>query len=298
MAVDVRVVNGNAAGCNRGATFDQNEPNDRDAYIMAVTAGTSSNGKPGQAAPGPCDMAGALLEQFELFLPVFAPKGVECVTELRALQVPGWKGSKATDECGFFDLGTQLGRSALHQVVKGYVTRPDAEQPEGIYLTMNPIDPVFLARAENAMGKKGKKISAEDVHVIARRWFVVDADPVRPISGISATDSEKAAARSVIDAVREDLAAHGFADPMFCDSGNGFHLWYRIDLPRDDGGFVEHTIKGLARRHNTARATVDTSVFNPSRIMKVPGTWARKGGSTPDRPHRMACVLEIPHKGD
>ena len=35
-------------------------------------------------------------------------------------------------------------------------------------------------------------------------------------------------------------------------------------------------------------------VANPSRILKLPGTWARKGDSVPDRPHRMARVLELP----
>ncbi|HEY1192457.1 MAG TPA: hypothetical protein VGE74_32840, partial [Gemmata sp.] len=156
------------------------------------------------------------------------------------------------------------------------------------------IDPVFLARANNRMGKKGEKISAEDEHVTRRRWLVVDTDPKRPIARISATDAEKLAARAVLDGVRDDLRARGFAEPMICDSGNGFHAWYRIDLPTDDGKLVEHTLKRLARRHDTEHATVDTSVFNASRIMKVPGTWARKGSETADRPHRMCRVLEVP----
>jgi hypothetical protein len=237
--------------------------------------------------------------QLKLFLPVFAPQGEPVVTELRALRVPGWKADiKPTDECGFFDLGTRDGRVALHDAIKGYVGRDDEKQPEGVYLVINPVDPVFLARANNRMGKKGDKISADDKHVVRRCWFVVDADPKRPISKISATDDEKAEARKVIAAVRADLAERGFADPMFVDSGNGFHLWYRIDLPTDDGGFVERTLKGLAKRHSTTKATVDTTVFNPSRIMKIPGTWARKGDQLPDRPHRMARVLETPQKAD
>ena len=212
--------------------------------------------------------------------------------------MPGWKGSRPTDECGFFDLSCQDGRTALWAAVKGYVARPEDEQPEGVYLIVNPIDPVFLARANNRMGKKGQKISAEDTHVLARRWFVVDADPKRPISKVSATDAEKDAARLVIDGVREDLRGRGFGEPMVIDSGNGYHLYYRVDLPADDGGFVEHTLKCLARRHNTAGATVDTCTFNPSRVMKIPGTWARKGSSVPDRPHRMARVLETPPPGE
>ena len=39
---------------------------------------------------------------------------------------------------------------------------------------------------------------------------------------------------------------------------------------------------------------VDRKVFNASRIVKLYGTLARKGDSTPDRPHRRAAVLEVP----
>lgn len=236
----------------------------------------------------------ALREQLALFLPVFAPKGQSFVTELRALQVPGWKNSRPTDECGFFDLKDAAGRGALFDAASEYVGREPEAQPEGVYLIINPIDPVFLARANNRMGKKGQKISAGDANVVRRAWFVVDVDPKRPITKISATDEEKAAARTVIDAVRADLKARGFADPMFCDSGNGFHLWYKIDLPSDDNGTVERVLKGLARAHDTDRAKVDATTFNPSRIMKLPGTFARKGSETPDRPHRMARVLDVP----
>lgn len=241
------------------------------------------------------DASRELLDQLKLFLPVFAPREERVVVELRALGVPGWKPDvKPVDECGFFDLGAAEGRQALAKTLEGYVSRPADRQPEGLYLTINPIDPVFLARANNRMGKKGERISAEDKHVLRRRWVVIDADPKRPIAKISATDDEKAAARVLLDGVREDLCGRGWCDPMVCDSGNGFHAWYRIDLPTDDGKFVEHTLKALARRHDTDRATVDTGIFNPSRILKIPGTWARKGSSLPDRPHRMCRVLELP----
>jgi hypothetical protein len=35
-------------------------------------------------------------------------------------------------------------------------------------------------------------------------------------------------------------------------------------------------------------------VFNPARIWKLYGTIARKGDSLPDRPHRLARVLDVP----
>ena len=39
---------------------------------------------------------------------------------------------------------------------------------------------------------------------------------------------------------------------------------------------------------------VDTSTFNPARIVKLYGTPARKGDSMPDRPHRLARLLDVP----
>ena len=127
----------------------------------------------------------------------------------------------------------------------------------------------------------------------ARRWLLVDVDPVGP-AGVSATDEEKDEARRVVGSVRDDLATREWPAPMVVDSGNGFHLWYRLELPADDGGLVERCLKALAARHDTPAATVDTSCFNPSRLVKLPGTFARKGDSTDDRPHRLARVLEVP----
>jgi hypothetical protein len=242
------------------------------------------------------DLTLALTEQLGIFMPVFIGGAPQLVIELRALRVPDWK--RLIDECGFFDVATEEGKKAFWGVVKGYVSREPDRQPEGIYVTMNPLAEVYLARASNALGPKGKRISADDSGVVRRRWFVVDADPER-LSGVSSTDAEKAAARLLIDGVREDLRARGFPESMLIDSGNGYHLWYLIDLPTDDGGRVQGLLKGLAARHNTPSAKVDTSLFNPSRIIKLPGTWARKGSNRPDRPHRMARVLEVPaREGD
>src|SRR5262249_12683439 len=121
----------------------------------------------------------------------------------------------------------------------------------------------------------------------------IDADPVRdPL--ISATDGEKAAALDTALAVREFLRARQWPEPVLADSGNGFHLLYRVDLPAADGGFVERVLKALARQFDSDRVKIDQSVFNPARICKLPGTLARKGDPTPTRPHRRAALLEVP----
>ena len=75
--------------------------------------------------------------------------------------------------------------------------------------------------------------ATNDTQIVARRWLLIDADPVRP-SGISATDAEKAEALVVIAAVRAHLAGLGWPAGLLADSGNGYHASYRVDLPADD----------------------------------------------------------------
>ena len=164
----------------------------------------------------------------------------------------------------------------------------------GVYFTLNPVDPRLLARRSNRVQHlRGKDPTTADKDIIARRWLFAEVDPARP-SGICASDDEKAAARAVADAVQSHLKAEGWPDPIRIDSGNGEYLLYRIDQPVDDGGLVERCLKALAHRFDTPVAHIDTSVFNPSRIIRLPGTMNRKGDHTPDRPHRPCRVLTVP----
>jgi len=66
---------------------------------------------------------------------------------------------------------------------------------------------------------------------------------------------------------------------------------YRIDLPVDDDGLVERVLQALAFKYDDDVVKIDLKVYNPARIWKLYGTWARKGDNTPDRPHRKASIL-------
>ncbi len=156
---------------------------------------------------------------------------------------------------------------------------------QGIYFSLNPLDPAMLAEAEPRY--------ASDTDVIGRRLLLIDADPNRPAKR-SSTDTEKALAEELTRRIRDDLRAEGWPEPTLADSGNGWHLLYHVDLPAEDGGLVERCLKALAARYGTDAVSVDTSVYNPSRICKLYGTWARKGQSTEDRPHRPSRVVEMP----
>jgi hypothetical protein len=76
--------------------------------------------------------------------------------------------------------------------------------------------------------------------------------------------------------------------------GRSWLILYKIDLPADDGGIIKKCLEALALRFDDERAKVDQSVFNPARIWKLYGTFNRKGDSLPERPHRLARILELP----
>lgn len=208
----------------------------------------------------------------------------ECgVTEVRVLEATTRSDSwRPATFSGYFD-DPELAATALSEV----------QTAKGIYFTLNALDPSILARAANRLRKSEKGDATGDKHVVRRRWLLIDLDAVR-ISGISATDAE--VAQSVQRSQQIDLYLHdrGWPDPVVCDSGNGRHLYYRIDLPADDGGLVERCLAALSKVFSDAAISIDTSVFNPSRITKLFGTLVCKGDSTPDRPHRFAKIVSTP----
>jgi hypothetical protein len=204
------------------------------------------------------------------------------VTELRAIKVR--KGHERTHtEAGFFDY-EHLPKMAN----AAFAISPCAK---GVYFTLNPLKPDLLARRANRVDWAEEGELAKDADVIARRWLLIDADPVRdPL--VSATNEEKAAALEAVRVIRTDLAERGWPAPVCGDSGNGYHLLCRIDLPADDGGTVQRILQALATKYDTPAVHIDQKVFNPARICKVPGTLARKGDNVPQRPHRRSCLLE------
>jgi hypothetical protein len=168
----------------------------------------------------------------------------------------------------------------------------------GVYVTMNPVNPDLLGRAANRIIRATKSTkSTSDADIVGRRRLTLDFDPERP-AGVSATDEEKVLASQVALIVHADLSSLGWPAPMTADSGNGYHLNYVVDLPTDDGGLTERFLGALSAKYTTPEVKVDASLFNPSRIIKLYGTWSRKGDSIPIRPHRLAQVTSAPKDTD
>jgi hypothetical protein len=163
-----------------------------------------------------------------------------------------------------------------------------------VYITLNPVQPDLLARAVNRV-KQYARETTSDMDIIRRRWLPIDFDAKRP-AGISSTDAEHIAALDKARQCRVYLRAEGWPDPILADSGNGAHLLYPVDVPNDQASttLLMDCLKALAFRFDDEAVAVDRGNFNAARIWKAYGTLAAKGDSIPERPHRLARVLEAP----
>ena len=163
----------------------------------------------------------------------------------------------------------------------------------GVYYVLNEINPALLGRAYNRLKEHAEHTTADN-SVLRRRWLPIDLDPVRP-AGISASEEEHAEAVRRARLIADDMQKE-WGRPIIADSGNGAHLLYRIDLTNDQEGLaiVSGALAELDRRYSDHAVRVDVTSANAARIWKAYGTVARKGDSTPDRPHRMSRVLEAP----
>lgn len=207
----------------------------------------------------------------------FATEGIVEVSML--------KSSKGT-VVGYFD--------SPKTAIDALVAAPPALAPEGVYVTLNPLDPALLARAVNRFQEFAKH-RATDRDVTRRLWLPFDFDPVRP-AGISAMHKEYDVALARADDVERLLTSHGWPVPMRGSGGNSPHLIYAIDLPNDAeiDKLLDKLYLGLAKRFSDEQVKFDTAVKNAARIWTWWGTWKRKGDDTPDRPHRRSQLHARP----
>lgn len=245
--------------------------------MVSSTVREGQHQKGMKKAPAPARAADILAWLRQLIAP-------DQVTELRCLHWRQGKGRPVTRR-GFYDFDhlDEMAKEAAHHT----------RHARGVYFTFNPLHESLLARCCNRTDDADSGTSANDGNVTRRRFLLIDIDPKKD-PHVSATDAEKAQTRLTIDAIRDHLTARGWPAPVLGDSGNGYHLFYRIDLDADDEGIVKRILAALAKRFDNAAAAVDQQVFNPSRVVKVPGTLARKGDHTDDRPHRASALLSIP----
>ena len=150
-----------------------------------------------------------------------------------------------------------------------------------IYVVMNTIRENFCSG------------SVKDSVIKHRDWLLIDIDRAEP-ARCPATDEEIAAADDLADQVVEFMTRKGWSEPLRIMSGNGYHLYYRLNsLPNDaqSKDLLRSLLNGLGDKFDNNVVKIDRSVFNASRITKVVGTKAFKGQSSKDRPYRAARLI-------
>ena len=175
---------------------------------------------------------------------------------------------------GVYDNYDILAEHALELNAKGY----------NIYITVNGTN---LAVANSWVPNTWQ--TTKDKDVPSYRYLLVDFDPVRA-PNTSSTDEEKAQALKTTTAVREYLTDQGWPEPFVADSGNGFHLLYRVHLSvnPENIAMMRQCLTALDGKFSNPACKVDTTTYNPARITKLYGTVARKGENTSARPHRRS----------
>ena len=156
------------------------------------------------------------------------------------------------------------------------------EDGYNIYTVMNPIREEF-----SCIG------GAKDADIRYRDLLLIDIDRSGDTS-CPANQVELDAAKTLAETVRSFLTDRDWPEPIVVMSGNGYHLYYVIsEITNDENSnvLICSTLNNLASKFNNNIVSIDTSVYNASRITKVPGTIMRKGDESVDRPYRMAVVL-------
>ena len=185
--------------------------------------------------------------------------------------------------------GYYFDHEEIHQAAE--IAARESRTAKAVYVVMNRLAESLRDRARLARTTDLTK----NTDIDRRTWLLIDFDPVRAVEA-SSTDDEKEAARELREVVFDWLRDRGFPEPIVCDSSNGWHLLYNIDLPNDEvaAKLVQAFLKSLAARFSTDQVGIDIGVHNASRITKLYGIVSRKGEDTSDRPHRVSSVIYQP----
>jgi putative DNA primase/helicase len=202
------------------------------------------------------------------------------VTEIRVLQ-------QGKTYAGWYDVGEE---EQMAKAIAPFVGKAN------VYFTLNAVRKELLERAHATLKQAPTGFCTTDDDIISIDLFPVDVDPVRDKGHKkdAATVVEKGQAIRRAGEVKNWLRDHG-ASAIGGDSGNGGHLLVPM-LPcrRDQCKEIVAKAKALgemlAEQFNDPTATIDTGIYNASRIFKLYGTLAMKGEDTPDRPHRWASI--------
>lgn len=164
-----------------------------------------------------------------------------------------------------------------------------------IYFTLNAINPACYDREQHDRIVTKPKSTTSDNDIVGRDWILIDIDTKKP-SDTNSTDEEKEMEKEVVNNVFKFLRDEGFEKPVVCDSGNGFHLLYKIAMKNSNENttICKEFLQVLDMLFSNPNVEIDCTTHNASRVCKLYGTFSRKGSNTKKRPQRESKILRIP----
>ena len=165
-----------------------------------------------------------------------------------------------------------------------------------IYYSVNEVKKACASREQFDCFKQVKGTATSEQDIKHRWWLPIDIDCERP-SGVSSTDEEKSFAHKKAQDVFRFLRENDFSEPIVCDSSSGYHLFYPIDMDNDSESkqAIKAFLETLSNHFSDDKVKIDVVLHDANRIIRLPGTFGRKGRSTSERPHRMAKILSVPN---
>lgn len=164
-----------------------------------------------------------------------------------------------------------------------------------IYYSVNEVKKACASRSQFNCFKQVKGTATSKQDIEHRWWLPIDVDCERP-SGVSSTDAEKEKAHKKAQDVFVFLRDNGFSTPVVCDSSSGYHILYPIDMDntQESEECVKTFLEILANKFTDENVKIDVVLHDANRILRLSGSYGRKGRSTAERPHRLAKILSVP----
>lgn len=169
-------------------------------------------------------------------------------------------------QAGVFDSEDALDKALNKKTIqKAYTVLNELKGEAYDRLSVNKLAPT----------KKGQGISAKDISYY--RFFLVDLDVVGlQVGGAkrNATDDEHAKALKVAESVEKFLTTMNFPKPILIDSGNGYHLLYKVHMKasQENERMLKNCLIAIGEQVDTNTVKVDTVVYDRGRKLKLPGS--------------------------
>lgn len=169
-------------------------------------------------------------------------------------------------QAGVFDSEDALDKALNKKTIqKAYTVLNELKEEAYERLSVNKLAPT----------KKGQGISAKDISYY--RFFLVDLDVVGlQVGGAkrNATDDEHAKALKVAESVEKFLTTMNFPKPILIDSGNGYHLLYKVHMKasQENERMLKNCLIAIGEQVDTNTVKVDTVVYDRGRKLKLPGS--------------------------